>query len=149
MIRIEFIDRHGKPTNDYVLGWPCIAVDIEVGFDQDAYGPDDQIAPNFVRQRAIVDTGATYPVIDLSLVGNAPPIGRVRALNMAQVDYADTYCALMRIPGLTDKPFLREVGSQPLLEKGLPAAILIGRDILRDFRLIYDSPGGDFRIERH
>jgi hypothetical protein len=55
--------------------------------------------------------------------------------------------ALLEIQGLND-PIQLEVGTQSIIGRGMQNPVIIGRDVLARYRLIYDPPKGIVTLER-
>jgi hypothetical protein len=147
MAVIHFVDEEGNPTADYVLGMPTVWLDIQVGFDSSAYGPKDPIAPEFQRCRGLIDTGANHVVIDTSLaIGLEPLRPAVDAKSTTFHLKGDVFSALILIVGMP-RPCMLEVVARPLKERDFPLPLIIGRDLLSAYKLIYDTPRRDFRLE--
>jgi predicted aspartyl protease len=140
-VPITFVDGAGSPTNDYVNGWPVVWVNIEVGFVMPS-DPSEKFDFKFTRVRALIDTGADYVVISPSLASQLPPTRQIASHSMLGQGYSAVYEALLQVEGL-DKPYHIEVGTAPLKS----VKVSLGRHIISKYRLIYDTPRQDFRLE--
>lgn len=141
---IHFIDHAGKITHDYVEGWPVVDVDIEVGFVAPS-DPKGMFVPKFHRIKALIDTGANNTVITDRFASGATPLYSVPSQNVGVPQPSNVYNALVEIIGL-DTPIMLHVGSVPALS--CPAPMLLGRNLLSKYRMVYDTPRGDFYLEK-
>jgi hypothetical protein len=144
MVPIRFIDTAGRPTADYVQGWPVVEVDIHLGFDMASYQPKEPIRPKFQRLLAIIDTGANHTTVDPSLTQGLVPRREIEAVNVGVRRRATAIGALIAIIGMP-KPWALEIGASSL--EGAPSRMLLGRDIISNYRLVYDTPRGQFYLE--
>jgi hypothetical protein len=143
-IAIRFVDHDGKATGDFIEGLPVVAVNIYVGITY-------QSTPNEVldtvklmkRVDALIDTGSNTTMIGRALAGSQAPLGNVPSQNQAEPGIGSVYGALVQIEGL-DRPYPIEVGLANLIP-GL--AMLLGRDMLSQYRLVFDTPNKEFYLE--
>lgn len=145
MVGIEFVDNHGRPTSDFVQGWPTVTVDVDVGF----VAPVDDttiLRPNFRRVRAMIDTGANHTIVDISLTIGLVPKRTVPSNNVGRIGTTNVFDILVHVVGLPS-PHLLEVACHDFSAKGLSIPMLIGRDLLSRFRMIYDTPRQIFTLE--
>ena len=93
--------------------------------------------------QALIDTGATYCAVDTAVVKalGIPQYGTTPVYTPAGAAQLPTYPASLSFPGTTlpNISFTDFMGS-PLKVQGIIA--LIGRNILTDFVLVYNGPGG-------
>ncbi|MGY6283626.1 hypothetical protein ACXIT0_12070 [Methylorubrum extorquens] len=146
MVAIRFIDKQGNPTTDYIEGMPVVDVQIHINPDLSNLSPDDTVPFNPVRAVALVDTGANHSLVDDSFVVGHTPLYTVPGVNVGVIVAGDIFRALIAIPG---SPRLANhlIGAQPLVAKGAPFNMLLGRSIISDYTLIYDTRNRDFRLE--
>jgi len=92
---------------------------------------------------ALIDTGATVCAVDEALIRslNVPPSGVTTIATPSGVAQHATFPAALSFPGTTlpDVSFADVIGA-PLRGQGIVA--IIGRNVLRNFVLIYNGPGG-------
>jgi hypothetical protein len=141
---IFFVDRQGRETHDYVQGWPTVRVNIEVGFVRPGK-PDDFIVPKFRQVTALIDTGTNHTMIGEELAQGLPPLREIPARNVGIERTGKVYSALMQIIGLGD-PFALELGCASLEGSFVP--MLIGRDVISQYTLVYDTPKRLFYLEK-
>ena len=95
----------------------------------------------------LIDTGAAVCAIDEALIRplNVPPSGVTTIATPSGVAQHATYPAALSFPGtaLPDVSFADVIGA-PLHGQGIIA--IIGRNVLRDFVLIYNGPGGSVSL---
>jgi len=139
-VDIRFIDELGKPSTDYVEGFPVVDVLIEVGFERPA-DPNAAFTPQYVQTRALIDTGANYTIIRPDLAIDKPQVSTTTAHSMLGQGYGSVHNALLEIVGF--KPTVLEVATAPLKS----VQIVLGRDMLSKYRMIYDPPNGVFYLE--
>lgn len=143
-IAIRFVDDDGKPTDDYVDGTPVVAVNISVGLTYESTPHQVAEATRLMKRvDALVDTGANTTMISKGLAGNLPPLGEVPSNNQAAAGIGGVYGAVVQIDGL-DRSYPMEVGLAHL-RPGL--AMLLGRDMLSRYRLVFDTPNKEFYLE--
>jgi predicted aspartyl protease len=129
-----------------VDGWPSVLVNLEVGFTPPA-NPNATFAPNFKTYRALLDTGSSHTIIDHSLANGLTPLRPISGLNMGVAQNGGAFNALLEIQGLNDLIQL-EVGTQSIIGRGMQNPVIIGRDVLARYRLVYDPPKGIVTLER-
>jgi len=102
-----------------------------------------QPLPNPVSGLALIDTGATFCSIDESVLQalGVPPYGVTDVIGVSGPIQQPTYPAGLSFPGTPIPPiaFADFIGAR-LKEAGIIA--IIGRNVLRDFVLVYNGPGG-------
>jgi hypothetical protein len=140
-IPIIFVDAEGKPTNDYVDGWPSVRVNIQVGFNP-PNDPNKSFTPQFTQVWACIDTGSNATVIGKELSQGQTPLNVVTAHNMRGAGYSAVYNALVQIDQL-DRPYHLEVGFAPLKSMKM----VIGRDFISKYRMVVDARRGEFYLE--
>jgi hypothetical protein len=139
---IEFYDRNGNPTTDYVQGNPMIWIEIAV----DAPIPDEakgSYQVTFAKELALVDTGASHTMVCPDLTVGKTPRGVATPLQTATgIGTSPAFLSVVRIQPF-DVPHFTLSGSSDL--GGIRA--LIGRDILSHYRLVFDITGREFYLE--
>lgn len=141
-MRIYFIDDHGKETNDYLNGWPVVDVNISLGFDRNTWKPGDQVIMQPLK--ALVDTGTNGTMVSEVLGAGVPSVRVGKATNVGIVRDSRTLNACVEIVGL-DKPYSMEVGCASL--EGARVHMIIGRDLLDKYRMVYDPPQRETYLE--
>lgn len=141
-IPIHFIDTSGNITQDFVEGFPVVETQIEVGFTLPSDPPNASIVRKFKRVLALVDTGANVTVIKPDLAGGIAQSRSVSAHSMLGQGYSSVFTALIELGG--SFPHHIEVGTAPLKS----IQIALGRDVLSKYRVVIDTPGREFYLER-
>jgi hypothetical protein len=140
---IEFFDRHGKSTTDYIPGNPMIWIEIAV----DVPVPDENMGSYevaFAKELALVDTGASHTMVCPELAaGKTPRVTGTPLQTALGPSTADTYFSLVRIPPF-NVPHFTLSGAAPL--GGIRA--VIGRDILSHYKLVFDIKDREFYLEQ-
>jgi len=145
LVAIRFLDPLLRPTQDIIVGWPVVDVLIDIGFKRPTK-PRGQIVPSFQKVPAIIDTAAHATFIDESLArGDAKR--REESTTFGNTRVGAVYDALMEIEGLND-PITLEVGTMKIMTPTKRIPMLIGRDVLARYRLVFDPRRSDFRLER-
>lgn len=135
---IFFMDAEGRQTSDFIDGFPLIPIDIDL-----SYKPGATRAV-FSRVMAIIDTGTNNTMISNRIAEGHTEVRQVQAINMVGAGLSRVFTPLIRISGMLEpEPF--DVATIQLPEM---ADVLIGRDILSRFKLVMDTPGRQFYIER-
>lgn len=101
--------------------------------------------PKFVRVPAIVDTGANNTLVSEELAAGLTPLYTIPSLNTGIVRTGRVFNALLEIIGL-DAPVFMKVGCSSL--QGSVAPVLLGRNLLRKYRMVYDTPKEEFHLEK-
>jgi hypothetical protein len=130
-ITIGMLDATYEPSLDYVNARPTVYVDLSI---------DGQ--PIMNNERALVDTGASKTMFHPDFL-----FGQ-QAKGAASIDTAEgrlfgsrIFDAVLEIVGLDD-PLKIEVGTRP----GIPYAVLLGRDVLAHYTMVYDPPNRTFTL---
>ena len=139
---INFINDSGHQTTDFVDGIPIISLDIDVSFKPPTV-PNGEIRVHLTRVIGIVDTGSNATMVSQRLLQGRAGVRDVEAVHMAGVGTTSVHVAAIGIPKLL-RPKLFEVGCIPLKS---PLDVLIGRDILSRFKLVFDTPRREFYLE--
>jgi predicted aspartyl protease len=139
-IPIHFVDASGKTTDDFVEGFPVVEVQVDIGFTQSS-DPNALIDPKFKRLLALVDTGSNATIIKPDLAAGIAASRSVDAHSMLGQGYGSVHTALIELGG-----FLHyiEVGTAPLKS----IQLVLGRDVLCEYRIVLDTPGREFYLER-
>ncbi|MDE3095308.1 MAG: hypothetical protein KGK07_04810 [Chloroflexota bacterium] len=99
--------------------------------------------PAAIAGRALIDTGASLCMIDESVIGalGIPPFGYQNVAGATGASNQATYPASLSFPGtpIPNITFTDFIGG-PLTQLGILA--LIGRNVLAQFVLVYNGPGG-------
>ncbi len=99
--------------------------------------------PNPVTGLALIDTGATLCMVDVSVLGElgVPPSGIENIIGATGQGKQPTYPASLAFPGTPIPPiaFTNFIGSN-LKDAGIIA--LLGRNVLMSFVIVYNGPGG-------
>ena len=119
--------------------------------DLTRFGPTIEavIEPHFrsdgdaIEYLALIDTGASETCIDAELAVNLglPAIDRQSFVTASGIDHINRYLARVTIPELG----VSKIGRFPgvyLAAGRQHHRLLIGRDLLRQARLVYDGPAG-------
>jgi hypothetical protein len=139
---IVFLDDKFKPTNNHVEGWPSVRTNIQVGFVPSS-DPKALITPQFTEVWAAIDTGSDTTMIGKALAQGHTPLRPVTEHNMIGPGVGSVYRALVQIIDL-DKPYCLEVG----LASFKSLQMVIGRDLISLYRLVLDTPKGEFYLEK-
>jgi predicted aspartyl protease len=103
--------------------------------------------PTPVTGRALIDTGASVCMVDESVVQsfNLPPFGVQTIHGAGGTAQQATYPASLSFPGTTlpNLSFIDFIAG-PLQATGIIA--IIGRNVLSNFVLIYNGPGGSVSL---
>ena len=124
-------------------------VSVAIGYDPD-FRPHPGRPPDLppVQYRALIDTGATATCVDVALANrlNLPVIGESGALaGVLGAGQSLEYRTVIQIPEL-DAVFTGPVIGVHLSAGRQPYDVIIGRDFLRQLRLVYDGPNGTATI---
>jgi hypothetical protein len=99
--------------------------------------------PTAISGSALIDTGSTFCAVDGDVVKSLgiPQFGTASVYTPSGTAQLPTYPASLSFPGTTlpNITFADFMGS-PLKAQGIIA--LIGRNVLMDFVLVYNGPGG-------
>lgn len=102
-----------------------------------------QTPPPAITGRALIDTGASLCMVDESVIGRLgiPAYGYQKIAGATGSSTLATYPASLAFPGtpIPNITFTDFVGS-PLAQLGI--LVLIGRNVLTSFVLVYNGPGG-------
>ena len=100
-VAIRFVDDNGKPTDDYIVGIPVVAVNIYVCLTyQSTPGQVAEATKLMKRFDALVDTGANTTMITKGVAGNLTPLRAVPTQNQAEPGIGSVYCGFRRLrPG--------------------------------------------------
>jgi hypothetical protein len=123
---------------------------VQVGFDT-AFHPNSRSLPNLpiTPWPALVDTGATDCSIDSVLATNLllPIFDRVQVSGVGGLVPVNQHLAQVYIPSLNWTIYGSFSGVH-LAAGGQPHRVLIGRSLLRDFRMEYDGRTGHVMLTR-
>lgn len=127
-----------------VNGGPTIPVTVSLVREHvDQLAKEGKPVPNAVTGLALIDTGATLCMVDVSILEElgVPPSGIENIIGATRQGKQPTYPASLSFPGTPIPPiaFTNFIGSN-LKDAGIIA--LLGRNILRDFVMVYNGPGG-------
>jgi hypothetical protein len=104
-------------------------------------------APTPMSGTALIDTGASVCMIDEGILSSLqiPPLGATNIATPSGSAQQLTYPASLSFPG-TNLPNVSftDFVSGPLAAQGI--IVLLGRDVLRDFVLIYNGPVGQITL---
>jgi predicted aspartyl protease len=139
---IYFIGQNGHPTTDYVKGWPVVNIQIDIGFIAPTDG--SLVRPHFKQYQALIDTGSDHTVISPAEVDGIAPLRTINATNQGVVYRAGVYNALMLV-GNFEKPHHLQIAASSL--NGSYTKILIGRDTLERYRMVYNAPKEEFYLD--
>ena len=125
-------------------------LETRVGFDS-LYQPNLGLAPNVPKELipALVDTGAYASCVDSQLAENLglPYSGKIPVSGSAGLKEHKTYIGQIYIPSLKFALYGRFSGVDLLAGKQ-PHVVLLGRDLLKYFRMVYDGQKGTVLIDR-
>lgn len=106
-----------------------------------------QAVPPAVTGLALIDTGASLCSVDESVIQQLgiPSFGYMPVSGVTGASVQNTYPASLSFPGtmLPNVTFFDFIGS-PL--SGLGILVLIGRNVLSSFVLVYNGPGGHMSL---
>jgi len=127
-----------------VNGGPTIPVTVSLVREHvDHLAKEGKPVPNAVTGLALIDTGATLCMVDVSILEElgVPPSGIENIIGATGQGKHPTYPASLSFPGTPIPPiaFTNFIGSN-LKDAGIIA--LLVRNILRDFVMVYNGPGG-------
>ena len=120
---------------------------VQIGFDPWVHPGGKQGSSLSKRlYSALVDTGSAYSCIDSDLATelNLPILGQGNLTGIHGPQPANIYCAQVYIPELNGA-FSHQFAGVRL---GNPPHVLIGRDLLQNFTMIYEGQTGVVRISR-
>src|SRR5262245_32304667 len=121
-INIQMLGGDFEPTTDYIIGRPTVNANAWID-------GNDAI----VGQPALIDTGSNRSMVRSDVVVGLVSIGRDRIdATLGQGD-TDLFVATVQIAGFHER-FEIVVGVSP----NLPYHLLIGRDILSHYTMVYD-----------
>ena len=131
-INIQFFDKHLQPTQDSFEGSPTVVVDVDGG---------RQVLQN---ERALIDTGCNVTCINDVLIAGLGlvPVGSTDIKTVGLQGRTDVYRATLSIDGLND-PVAMEV-----VARNTRDPVLIGRDLLQRYCMVYDPPTGEFTLTK-
>lgn len=120
---------------------------VQIGFDPGLH-PGDEQGPNLsnIKYSALVDTGTRDSCIDsnLAMKLNLPILGQRILTGIHGPQSTNIYGAQVYIPEL-NVAFSHQFAGGLL---GNPPHVLIGRDLLQNFTMIYEGQTGVVRISR-
>ena len=122
-------------------------LEVRVGFDPN-YRPDTSLILPTEQLYALVDTGAAISSVDERLASalNLTIVDSIKQTGIGGEVESDVCLTQIEIPSLQvvlNGPF----ATLPLAEEGHPYSAILGRDILRHFRMQYDGPADTLTIE--
>ena len=125
--------------------------EVRVGFDHENY-PQLGAEKLNVKVSALVDTGSELNCIDKQLAGILDlPVVSVKPMQVMGVGgsfTATVHLAQVYIPALDYTVIGRFVATH-LNSVGQNHAIILGRQFLQDFKMVYDGNSGDFILVRN
>jgi hypothetical protein len=127
----EFYDRNYNAIADYQGGSPMIRVSVTIDFQ-----------PILTDVLALIDTGSNVTIVQPDLVTSFEPVGKTTIQTGAGPISADQYAGTVRILDLEDTVGA-VITAQPMRHK-----VIIGRDVLRNYRMIYDPLKPEFLLEK-
>ena len=117
---------------------------VNIGFDP-AYRPDSNAppAPGIANVEALVDTGADESCIDSLLAAQLrlPIIDQKLVRGVHGIKTVNMHVAQVHVPALKFTQY-GQFAAVDLAGGGLRLHALIGRTLLRHFRMVYDGPTG-------
>lgn len=139
----------GPAPDMLVAEGPGLEVHVTVTDAHAKYLEDNGMEiPQPISGKALVDTGASISAVDVSVLERlgTQPIGCVRIHTPQGTDLQEIYPAKMLFPGskLGGVQSLTVVGNPAIAGQGLLA--LIGRDILKNWLLVYNGASGNVTI---
>lgn len=126
----KFYDLDYNVIADYEGGSPMIKVSVTIEFQR--------VLENVL---ALIDTGSNVTLVQLGLIKNCTPIGITTVQTGGGPIRANQYAGTVTLPELNET-----VGAV-ITEQPIRHKIIIGRDILRHFRMIYDPLKPEFSLE--
>ena len=122
-------------------------LDVLIGFDPNYRSGAPLTLPS-QPLRALLDTGATISSIDerLARTLNLTVVDSVKQTGISGEVECDVCLAQIEVPSL-QVIFNGRFATLPLAEEGQPYSAILGRDILRYFRMQYDGPTDTLTIE--
>lgn len=120
---------------------------VRVGLDT-SFNPDHGLAPELPQDifNALVDTGAAISCIDINLAASLdlPFVGTSKFGGAAGISDHPVVLAQIQIPDLSHCLY----GTFAAVDlSGQPHLVLLGRNLLRSYRMIYDGRTGQVTIE--
>jgi hypothetical protein len=114
-------------------------VDIEIGIGANINTPTPCVAQ--------IDTGANYVVVDEELVRGLTPMWHVDGNSASTaIAQAGVFLGALSFPDV-ELRVMCQVASLPLRGRKHAFPVIIGRSLLKDFRLVMDFSAGDFTLE--
>jgi len=140
---VQIVDR-GTPNDPNRLRHEGPALLVEVRHPRNIHDPD----PESLTFLGLIDTGASHCCVDRSIVQS---LGLQYA---GQADFggvegnftAGRYVAQLRFPQL-DTTYQMTVAAMQAMVDGIGRPVLLGRDFLQFYRLLYDGPTGSVTLE--
>ena len=122
-------------------------LDVRIGFDPN-FGPSASPALSPELLPALIDTGAGISSVDERLASalNLTIVDSVQQSGIGGIVLCDVRLAQIEVPSL-QIVFYGNFATLPLMAEGLPYSAILGRDILRHFRMQYDGPANTLTIE--
>lgn len=127
----KFYDRNYDVTTDYQGGSPMIRVAVAI-----------DLQPILRDVLALIDTGSNVTIVHRSLLEGHSPVGQTRTETGAGAINADQYVGTVTILDLNDT-----VGAV-ITGQTIRHKVIIGRDVLRNYRMIYDPLKPEFSLEK-
>ena len=122
-------------------------LDVRIGFDPNFRPGVSPVLPQELLP-ALVDTGAGISSVDERLASalNLTIVDSVQQSGIGGTVLCDVRLAQIEVPSL-QIVFYGNFATLPLMAEGLPYSAILGRDILRHFRMQYDGPANTLTIE--
>lgn len=124
-------------------------IQVQVGFDEGFKAGSGNL-PKLPKDHigALVDTGATESCIDAELAESLklPEISKQKIGGISGASVHPVHLAQIRVPTLKAN-FYGTLAAVDLKKAGLQQRVLLGRDFLSHFRMVYDGRTGHVFIE--
>jgi hypothetical protein len=143
IIPVIFRLDNGTPTTDTVSGKPCITIHYTPQVERLNGTFDPQL---MVQIFAMIDTGATYNVVDDTVCAASPILRHVPAQGFLSAGVAAVRRGTLMFTDSDDLiiPCQDEFCSAPIVGEAYKA--IIGRSFLKVCKLVYDGPSQDYKL---
>lgn len=134
---------YGFPTNPDLLEHYGPTIAVQIGY----HDRDGALQLSSDVYDALVDTGADASCIDSTLAAelNLKIVDKQYAAGVLGSGLVNVYSAQLYIPDLS-AGFVGGFPGLPLADDELPHAVIIGREFLRHYTLLYEGRTGVFTI---
>lgn len=127
----KFYDLNYNVIADYQGGSPMIRVSVTIDFQ-----------PILTDVLALIDTGSNVTLVQRGILKNCTPVGLAAIQTGAGQISGNQYAGTVTILDLKDTSGVL-ITEQPIRHK-----VIIGRDVLRYYRMIYDPLKPEFSLQK-